>query len=95
MATATVPAKVKASKATLVDDDELYEGPTRSTVLMLMALLVGVLSLIDYCLNDFGDAVAHLSYFGSVVIVFRVFFGLAFGGSGTDSEPAPEPDAGS
>ncbi|WP_435058468.1 hypothetical protein [Streptomyces sp. bgisy060] len=89
MAAATVPATVKTSKAAMVDDDE-YEGPSRSTVVTLLALLVGVLSLVDYFLHGFGDAVAHLAYFVGVVLVFRVFFSLAFGGSGEDTEPEPE-----
>lgn len=88
MATATVPAKVKISKA-LVDEDD-YEGPSRSTVVTLLALLVGVLSLVDYFLHGFGDAVAHLAYFGGVVLVSRVFFGLAFRAADTDSDTEPE-----
>ncbi|WP_098895664.1 hypothetical protein [Streptomyces sp. t99] len=89
MASATLPAKVKTSKAAMVDDDE-YEGPSRSTVVTLLALLVGVLSLVDYFLHGFGAAVAHLAYFGGVVLVFRVFFGLAFGGTDTDLDTEPE-----
>jgi small neutral amino acid transporter SnatA (MarC family) len=89
MASATVPAKVKTSKAALVDDEE-YEGPSRSTVVTVLALLVGVLSLVDYFLHGFGAAVAHLAYFGGVVLVFRVFFALAFRASDTDSDTEPE-----
>ncbi|MDJ0465034.1 hypothetical protein [Streptomyces sp. H27-C3] len=89
MASATLPAKVKTSKA-LVDDDE-YEGPSRSTVVTVLALLVGVLSLIDYFLHGFGPAVAHLAYFGGVFLVFRLFLGLALGGSDSDADPEPDP----
>ncbi|MEU9776458.1 MULTISPECIES: hypothetical protein [unclassified Streptomyces] len=88
MAAATVPAKVKTSKA-MVDEDD-YEGPSRSTVATVLALLVGVLSLIDYFLHGFGAAVAHLAYFGGVVLIFRVFFTLAFGAAGTDPDSEPE-----
>lgn len=88
MASATLPAKVKTSKA--LDDEDDYEGPSRSTVVTLLALLVGVLSLVDYFLHGFGAAVAHLAYFGVVVLVFRVFFGLAFRAAGTDSDTEPE-----
>ncbi|PZT71547.1 hypothetical protein [Streptomyces sp. AC1-42T] len=89
MATVTAPAKVKTSKAPVDEDD--YEGPSRSTVVTLLALLVGVLSLIDYFLHGFREAVAHLAYFGVVVLVFRVFFGLAFRAAGTDTEPEAGP----
>ncbi|MFH8295018.1 hypothetical protein [Streptomyces sp. NPDC018059] len=96
MAAATVPAKVSTSKSpkAAVAEDEEYEGPSRATVLTVLALLVGVLSLVDYFLNGFGDAVAHLAYFGGVVLVCRVFFGLAFRGSNDDTDPAPDPAAG-
>ncbi|MFF4337658.1 hypothetical protein [[Kitasatospora] papulosa] len=89
MASTTLPAKVKTSKATVDEDD--YEGPSRSTVATLLALLVGVLSLVDYFLHGFGAAVAHLAYFGGVVLAFRVFFGLAFGSADTDTEPEASP----
>ncbi|MFF3730967.1 hypothetical protein ACFYXM_11745 [Streptomyces sp. NPDC002476] len=92
MASATVPAPVSISKAAPVDDDELYEGPTRSTVVTLLALLVGVLSLIDYFLHGFGAAVAHLAYFTCVVLVFRVFFAFAFRASDTGTDTATEPE---
>ncbi|MFJ9239841.1 hypothetical protein ACIRJ3_33240 [Streptomyces anulatus] len=88
MAAATAPAKVRTSKAAVDEDD--YEGPSRSTVVTLLALLVGVLSLVDYFLHGFGAAVAHLTYFGCVVLVFRIFFGLAFSGFATDSDTEPE-----
>ncbi|TQE33193.1 hypothetical protein [Streptomyces ipomoeae] len=87
----TARTKVKVSKKRAADFDDEYEGPSRSTVAMVLALLVGVLSLIDYFCNGRDAAIGHLTYFAVVVLVFRVFFGLVFHRS---DEPDDEPDPG-
>ncbi|WP_282797347.1 hypothetical protein [Streptomyces sp. CC224B] len=92
MATATVPAPARdTTSKPVMGDDDTYEGPSRSTVVTVLALLVGVLSLVDYFLHGFGAAAAHLSYFGGVVLVFRVFFSLVFRGADAGPEPEPRP----
>jgi hypothetical protein len=83
--------KVKITKKSAPVDDD-YEGPSRSTVAMVLALLVGVLSLVDYLLNGLHEAIGHLAYFAAVVLVFRLFFSLVFHHSADDEdEPAPGP----